>query len=87
MAIFAFHPTQQVERRADGIGFILAEGADESAARAVAAGMIGAPGINGWAAVPVAAGMNPVAVQGLPVGRPGNPTWPDRTRSNRALNS
>lgn len=87
MAIFAFHPIDQVGRRPDGIGFILAEGGDESAARAVAAGMIGAPGINNWAAVPVVAGMSAVAVEGLPVGRPGNSTWPDRTRANRALNA
>jgi hypothetical protein len=87
MAIFAFHPTNQVDRRADGIGFIITEGADEAAARAAAAHMIGAPGIDTWAAVPIGAGMDPVAVEGLPVGAPDNGTWPDRTRANRALNS
>lgn len=87
MAIFAFHPANQADRRADGIGLIIAEGADEAAARASAADMVGAPGIDAWAAVPVTAGIDPVAVQGLPVGKPGNATWPDRTRADRALNA
>jgi hypothetical protein len=86
MAIYAFHPATQADRRADGIGFVLAEGADEASARAAAAAMIGAPGIDGWAAVPVAPGIDPVAVQGLPVGKPGNATWHDRTRADGALN-
>lgn len=86
MAIFAFHPAPS-DRRADGIGFIIAEGADEAAARAAAAHLIGAPGIDNWAGVPVTAGIDPVAVQGLPVGAPDNVTWPNRTRGNRALNS
>ena len=87
MAIFAFHPSNHADRRADGIGFIIAEGADEAAARAAAAHMVGAPGIDAWAAVPVATGIDPVAVQGLPVGKPANGTWPDRTRADSALNS
>ncbi|WJY19249.1 hypothetical protein QQS45_03170 [Alteriqipengyuania flavescens] len=87
MAIFIFHPANHADRRADGIGFVLAEGADEAAARASAGAMIGAPGIDGWSAVPVSAGIDPVAVQGLPVGKPGNATWPDRTRADRALNA
>ena len=87
MAIYAFHPINDADRRADGIGFIIAEGADEAAARAAAAHLIGAPGIEAWQGVPVTAGMDPVAVQGLPVGTPGNETWPNRTRANRALNS
>jgi hypothetical protein len=87
MAIFAFHPIDQADRRADGIGFILTEGADEAAARAAAAHMVGAPGIDRWSAVPVAPGIDPVAVQGLPVGKPGNGTWADRTRADRALNA
>ena len=86
MAVFIFHPANQADRRADGIGLVLAEGADEATARATAAAMIGAPGIDTWSAVPVTAGIDPVAVQGLPVGKPGNATWPDRTRANRALN-
>lgn len=87
MAIFAFHPINDIDRRADGIGFVLTEGVDEAAARASAAQMIGALQIDGWAAVPVTAGMDPVAVQGLPVGKPGNATWADRTRGNAALNA
>jgi hypothetical protein len=86
MAIFAFHPTPS-NRRADGIGFVLAEGADEASARASAASLIGAPSLSGWAGVSIGAGLAPVAVEGLPVGALGNPTWPDRTRGNRALNS
>ena len=87
MAIFIFHPINHADRRADGIGFVLAEGADEATARADAAAMLGAPGIDAWAGVPVEAGVDPVAVQGLPVGRPGNATWPQRTRADRALNA
>lgn len=87
MAIFIFHPANHADRRADGIGFVLAEGADEAAARASAAAMVGAPGIDAWAAVSVAAGIDPVAVQGLPVGKPNNPTWPKRTRADAALNA
>ncbi|ALE17112.1 hypothetical protein AMC99_01824 [Altererythrobacter epoxidivorans] len=86
MAIFAFHPAPS-DRRADGIGFIIAEGADEAAARIAAAHLVGAPGIDAWAAVAITTGIDPVAVEGLPVGAPDNGTWPDRTRSNRALNS
>ena len=87
MAIFAFHPVNHADRRADGIGFILAEGADEATARAVAAHLIGAPRIDAWAAVSLGDGFAPVAVEGLPVGAVANGTWPDRTRGNRALNS
>lgn len=86
MAIFAFHPTNQADRRADGIGFLLTEGADEASARAAAATLIGAPGIDGWTATPIGAGFDPVAVQGLPVGKPDNGSWPVRTRADRALN-
>ena len=87
MAVFIFHPATHADRRADGIGFVLAEGTDEASARASAAAMIGAPGIDAWSAVPVGAGIDPVAVQGLPVGKPGNATWPDRTRADRALSA
>lgn len=87
MAVFIFHPANHIDRRADGIGFVLAEGADEATARASAAAMVGAPGIDAWSAVPVGAGIDPVAVQGQPVGKPGNATWPDRTRADRALSA
>ena len=83
MAVFIFHPANHADRRADGIGFVLAEGTDGASAAA----MIGAPGIDAWSAVPVGAGIDPVAVQGLPVGKPGNATWPDRTRADRALSA
>ena len=51
MAVFIFHPANHADRRADGIGFVLAEGTDEASARASAAAMIGAPGIDAclWA--------------------------------------
>ena len=55
MAVFIFHPANHADRRADGIGFVLAEGTDEASARASAAAMIGAPGIDAWSAVPVGA--------------------------------
>ena len=41
MAVFIFHPANHADRRADGIGFVLAEGTDEASARASAAAMIG----------------------------------------------
>lgn len=87
MAIFAFYPINDADRRADGIGFIIAEGADEATARAAAAHLIGAPGIASWAAVTVTTGIDAVAVQGLPVGAPENTTWPTRTRANAKLNA
>lgn len=87
MAIFAFHPINEADRRADGIGFILAEGTDEAAARSAAARLIGAPGIEAWAGVSVTTGIDALAVQGLPVGAPDNVTWPTCTRANRKLNS
>lgn len=87
MAIFAFYPTAQAHRRADGIGFVMADGADAAAARANAAALIGAPGIEAWAAVEVTGGLDAVAVEGLPVGSPSSSTWPNRTRGNRALDS
>lgn len=87
MAIFAFHPANHADRRADGIGFILVEGADEATARTSAWALVGAPGIAGWSAVPVTAGIDPVAVEGLPVGAPENGTWPNRSRGNGKLGS
>ena len=85
MAFFAFYPAAAVHRRADGINFAVAEGVDEAAARDSASGLIGAPDIVGWTAVPVEPGMDPVAVQGMPVGPHDGGTWPNRTRGNRRL--
>ncbi len=87
MAIFAFYPAEAVHRRADGINFAIAEGASEAAARSVASNLIGAPAITEWAAVLIEAGIDPVAVEGLPVGAVDGTTWPNRTRGNRALAS
>jgi hypothetical protein len=41
MAIFAFYPASPALRRADGIGFAMAEGADVASARSVAQALIG----------------------------------------------
>jgi hypothetical protein len=85
MAIFAFYPVEAVNRRADGINFAIAEGADEAAARSAAAALIGAANLSAWTAVSVEAGMDPVAVEGMPVGASDSTTWPNRTRGNATL--
>lgn len=85
MAIFSFFPTQAIDRRPDGIGFVLAEGADEAAARAVAQALVGGLPIAGWSAVPVEAGVQAVAVQGLPVGAKSGTTWPKVSRGGGFL--
>ena len=85
MAIFAFYPAEAVNRRADGINFAIAEGANEVAARSAAAALIGAINLSAWTAVPVEAGMEPVAVEGMPVGAHDGATWPNRTRGNAKL--
>lgn len=87
MAIFAFYPANAIDRRADGLNFAMTEGADEATARLAAATLIGASDIDNWTAVAVQTGMEPVAVEGLPVGAHDGTTWPNRTRGNRALNS
>lgn len=85
MAIYAFHPTIEINRRSDGIGFILAEGADEAAARAVAQALVGGRPLDGFAAIEIAPGVAPVAVQGLPVGAKDGTTWPRVTRGGGFL--
>ena len=85
MAIFAFYPAQAVHRRADGLNFAMAEGSDEAAARSAAAALIGAGDLSAWTAVSIATGMDPVAVEGLPVGAHDGTTWPNRTRGNARL--
>lgn len=85
MAIFAFYPSTDLHRRADGLNFIMAEGADEAAARSAAASLVGVTDLSAWTAVPIEAGFDPVAVQGMPVGAHDNATWPNRTRANVAL--
>ena len=85
MAIYAFYPAAPNLRRSDGIGFVLAEGTDESAARAVAQALVGGPSIEGFSAVEVAAGVAAVAVQGLPVGANSQATWPSVTRGGGFL--
>jgi hypothetical protein len=85
MAIFAFHPASSHLRRPDGIGFILAEGADEASARAAAQQLVGGTTIAEFAAVPIAPGVQPVAVQGLPVGGREGSTWPRLTRGGGFL--
>lgn len=85
MPIFAFYPNAEHIRRPDGIGFILAEGADANAARAVAQTLVGNPSISDFTAVVVSAGIEPVAVQGLPVGAKTGTNWPKLTRGGSPL--
>lgn len=85
MAIYAFYPATSNLRRSDGVGFVLAEGADEASARAAAQALVGGPSIGAFAAVPIAAGVAPVAVQGLPVGAKSGATWPNVTRGGGFL--
>ncbi|MCG2841818.1 hypothetical protein L6Q21_12580 [Sandaracinobacter sp. RS1-74] len=85
MSIFAFYPAASHLRRTDGIGFIMAEGADEAAARAVAQQLVGGQSIDGFAAVQVGAGVDAVAVQGMPVGARNRDTWPKVTRGGGFL--
>lgn len=86
MPIYAFHPATENLRRSDGIGFILAEGADVAVARAVAQQLVGGTSIEKFAAVTVGSGVDAVAVQGLPVGAPNSTTWPKLTRGGNFLN-
>lgn len=85
MAIFAFFPSTPNLRRSDGIGFVIAEGADASAARAVAQALVGGPSIADFTPVLIAAGIAPVAVQGVPVGAKSQATWPNVTRGGGFL--
>lgn len=85
MAVYAFYPGAEHLRRPDGIGFILAEGADANAARAVAQALVGRPSIADFTAVAVGAGVEPVAVQGHPVGAKTGATWPRVTRGGSNL--
>ncbi|HEV2080602.1 MAG TPA: hypothetical protein VGR19_11990 [Allosphingosinicella sp.] len=86
MAVYAFFPAAEHLRRPDGIGFVLAEGADEAAARTVAQRLVGGTSIQGFTAALIGPGVQPVAVQGLPVGRPSGTTWPRLTRGGGPLN-
>lgn len=85
MAIFAFHPVAAHLRRSDGIGFVIAEGDDEATARGVAQALVGGASIENFVAVPIATGIEPVAVQGLPVGDRNGSTWPKLTRGGGFL--
>ena len=85
MAIYAFYPAARIDYRPDGIGFILAEGADAAAARSAAQTLAGGRSLADWSAVPIAAGVAPVAVQGLPVGAKSQSTWPNLTRGGNFL--
>lgn len=85
MAIYAFYPAAPNLRRADGIGFVLAEGADEAAARSVAQALVGGTSIAEFTAVSVLSGVAAVAVQGLPVGAKSQSTWPNLTRGGGFL--
>ena len=86
MAVFAFFTAAEHLRRPDGIGFIVAEGADEATARAAAQSLVGGQSIAEFTSAPIGAGAAPVAVQGLPVGTPSGATWPRLTRGGGLLN-
>lgn len=86
MALYAFFPAAENLRRPDGIGFIIAEGADAAAARTVAQTLVDGPSIDKFTAVAIGAGIDAVAVQGLPVGAPNRSTWPKLTRGGNFLN-
>lgn len=85
MAIFAFYPASPNLRRPDGIGFVLAEGADEEAARANAEKLVGGKSIHAFTAIAIGTGIAPVAVQGMPVGNRSQTTWPTLTRGGGFL--
>lgn len=85
MAIFAFYPAATHLRRSDGIGFVLAEGADVASARAAAQALVGGTSIDDFTAVAITGGVPPVAVQGLPVGVHSQTTWPTLTRGGGVL--
>jgi hypothetical protein len=85
MAIYAFYPAAEHLRRPDGIGFILAEGANQEAARYAAQRLVGGTSIEAFTAVLIAPGVAPVAVQGLPVGGRDGSTWPQLTRGGSFL--
>ncbi len=87
MSIFAFIPAASHQRRSDGIGFILAEGADEAAARSAAQALVGGPSIAGFIGVLIGAGVPAVAVQGLPVGARSQRIWPLLTRGGGYLDA
>lgn len=86
MAVYAFFAAAEHLRRPDGIGFILAEGADEASARAAAQQLVSGPSIASFTAALIGPGVRPVAVQGLPVGEPSCTTWPVLTRGGGRLN-
>lgn len=85
MPIYAFYPASEHLRRPDGIGFILAEGADANAARTVAQQLVGGPSIAAFTSAVIGAGMQPVAAQGLPVGAANGMAWPKLTRGGSPL--
>lgn len=85
MAIYAFYPNATNLRRTDGIGFILAEGADEATARNVAQALVGGRSIAEFAAVLIGNGIAAVAVEGPPVGNRNQTTWPQLTRGGGFL--
>ena len=80
MATFAFYPTREEQRRADGLNFAVAVGASASAARAVAETLLGKPNaLVGWTSVNLTSA--PAAfVGGMPVGARGQSVWPSLDR-------
>ncbi|MGG7518258.1 hypothetical protein ACQ3G6_10275 [Allorhizobium undicola] len=80
MATFAFFPTREEHRRADGLNFALAVGASASAARVAAEILLGEPNaLVGWTSVDLTSA--PAAfVGGMPVGARGQSVWPSLDR-------
>jgi hypothetical protein len=80
MTTFAFYPAREEQRRADGLNFAVAVGANASAARVVAETLLGEPNaLVGWSSVDLTSA--PAAfVAGLPVGARAQSTWPNLDR-------
>ncbi|PWG03306.1 hypothetical protein [Sphingosinicella humi] len=87
MATFVFYADEPHKRRADGRNTLVAAGATEAAARAVAEALIRQPGaLEAFAAVELGDSVPAFVVEGFgPVGSRGQSVWPGRTRGGDSL--
>lgn len=87
MATFVFYADEPRKRRADGVNTVVAHGATEAAARAVAEGLIGQPGAFAeYLAIDITENAPPFVMQGTPpIGAIGQTTWPTLTRGGDPL--
>ena len=87
MTTFVFYADEPSKRRADGRNTVIAQGADASAARAVAEALIGEPGAFAvFRAVDVSAAAPAFVVEGRsPVGSRNQIIWPTVTRGGDLL--